>query len=327
MTEDISFIENPLNLSYAGEYNNDYTIPGIFTEGIFYMDKFTLMGGIRADKHGEFGWKITPRMLIRAEINENTDVRFSAGKGFRRVHLFSEQVMILASNRDIIFEDAFAPEEAINLGANLIQKFQLGDISSTFILDGYLTLFQNQVFPDFDREVGKIFVGNFRDKSTSRNIQLENKWEFSPQIDFKWAYNYQWTAREQEGEMVALPLIPEHRILSQASVSTEDNKWQGDITFRWVGTKRLPNTDSYPDQYKQSSDSPSYSQFDLQFTRRWTRFELYGGIENVTGFRQDFPILGSDDPFGSFFDSSFNWGPTKGREFYLGFRYKLMHSE
>ena len=323
LTEDISFVANPLNLSYAGNYVNDYTVPGIFTEGVFYIDNFTIMGGIRADKHGNFGWKITPRMLIRAEVSENTDIRFSAGKGFRRVHLFSEQVMLLASNRDVIIENEFAPEEAINLGLNLIQRFKVGDISTSFVVDGYLTFFQNQVFPDFDREVGKIFVNNFTQDSYSRNIQVENKWEFSPQIDFKWAYNYQWTAREIEGKMESLPLIPKHKILSQASLSTKDNLWQGDLTFRWIGSKRLPNTEDYPIQYKQESESPSYSQIDFQLTKRWTRFELYAGIENITNFRQNFPILGSDEPFGPFFDSSFNWGPTKGREFYIGFRYKV----
>lgn len=323
LTEDISFVDNPLGLTYAGQYINDYTIPGIFTEGIFYIDKFTIMGGIRADKHGDFGWKITPRMLIRAEVSENTDIRFSAGKGFRRVHLFSENVMVLSSNRDIIFENELEPEEAINLGLNLIQKFKVGDISTTFIVDGYLTFFQNQVFPDFDREVGKIFINNFTQESYSRNIQIENKWEFTPQIDFKWAYNYQWTAREIEGEMVSLPLVPLHKVLSQASISSKDNLWQGDFTFRWIGSKRLPDTEDYPIQYKQESDSPSYSQVDFQLTKRWTRFEVYGGIENITNYRQNFPILGSDEPFGPFFDSSFNWGPTKGREFYIGFRYKL----
>ena len=64
------------------------------------------------------------------------------------------------------------------------------------------------------------------------------------------------------------------------------------------------------------------AQGDMQLTKRWKKLELYGGVENITNFRQVFPILGSEDPFGSFFDSSFIWGPTRGREFYIGFRYK-----
>jgi outer membrane receptor for ferrienterochelin and colicin len=322
MTETVDFVENPLSWTYAGTYENDYFIPGIFTEGIFYMDRITLMGGIRADNHGEFGWKTTPRMLIRAELSENTDVRFSAGKGFRRVHLFSERVSVLASNRDIIIEDEIAPEEAVNFGVNLIQKFQIGGINTILSADGYLTMFQNQVFPDFDRGLGKVFINNFNERSESRTVQLENKWEFSEQVDFKWSYNYQWTARKFENQMLQLPLVPNHKFLTQTSLSTEDNKWQADFTYRWTSSRRLPITDDFPIEYKQPENSPSYSGIDMQITKRWQKFELYGGIENITNFRQAFPILGSDDPFGPFFDTSFNWGPTKGREFYIGFRYK-----
>ncbi|MEE9438551.1 MAG: carboxypeptidase-like regulatory domain-containing protein [Saprospiraceae bacterium] len=325
--ESISFIANPFALSYDGDYTNNYTIPGVFTEGIFYVNNFTFMSGLRADHHGEFGWKITPRMLIRAEINENTDLRFTAGKGFRRVHLFSERVNLLASNRDIIItngiDDNLEPEEAVNIGLNLIQKFQFGDITTSFIVDGYLTYFQNQIFPDYDRSVGKVYIDNFKKESKSKNIQIENKWEISQQFDFKWAYNYQWTAREVEGKLISLPLIPSQKVLAQVSLSTVDNAWQGDLTYKWTGSKRLPNTVDYPSEYQQPENSPSYSQVDFQLTKRWSKFEIYTGIENILDFRQEFPILSSDKPFGRYFDSSFNWGPTKGREFYFGVRYKI----
>ena len=88
--ENISFVNNDLNLSYGGSYENHYTVPGIFSESILYFGKYSIIAGLRADKHGNFGWKMTPRFLFRAEIDDRTDIRFSAGKGFRRVHLFSE---------------------------------------------------------------------------------------------------------------------------------------------------------------------------------------------------------------------------------------------
>lgn len=322
MEEEINFLENPLDLTYDGRYTNDYNIPGVFTEGTFYVDRFTILAGIRADHHGDFGWKTTPRMLIRAEVSDDTDIRFSVGKGFRRVHLFTERVNLLASNRDIIIDNILEPEEAVNIGLNVIQKFTIGDINTSLAIDGYLTNFQNQVFPDFDRAVRQVYVENFKEKSQSRSVQVENKWEVSPQIDIKWAYNYQWAARMQEGEMTPLPLIPRHKALAQTSLNTLDERWQLDLTYKWRGTQRLPDTDAYPQQYQQQSESPTFSMLDLQLTKRWQTFEIYGGIENIFNYRQNFPILGSDDPFGPYFDSSFNWGPTKGREFYLGFRYK-----
>jgi len=79
----------------------------------------------------------------------------------------------------------------------------------------------------------------------------------------------------------------------------------------------------YPEQYRLPDVSVPYQQIDLQITRRWKDVLIYGGIENIFDFRQEFPILGYDQPFGQYFDPAFNWGPTKGRAFYLGVRYSV----
>ena len=95
------------------------------------------------------------------------------------------------------------------------------------------------------------------------------------------------------------------------------------MTYRWIGSKQLPSTANYPEQYRVADVSKPYQQLDLQITRRWKDVQIYGGIENIFDFRQSFPILGYDQPFGEYFDPAFNWGPTKGREFYVGVRYSV----
>jgi hypothetical protein len=52
-------------------------------------------------------------------------------------------------------------------------------------------------------------------------------------------------------------------------------------------------------------------------------WSIYLGIENLTNFRLDNPIIGANDPFGPYFDSSMVWGPVFGRMAYGGFRYRL----
>jgi hypothetical protein len=61
----------------------------------------------------------------------------------------------------------------------------------------------------------------------------------------------------------------------------------------------------------------------MQVNKNFEYIELYVGLENLLNFRQDNPIISSNDPFGPYFDTSFIWGPTKGREFYAGFRFLL----
>ncbi len=53
------------------------------------------------------------------------------------------------------------------------------------------------------------------------------------------------------------------------------------------------------------------------------KLELYLGAENLLNFKQDSPILASDDPFGPYFDASLVWGPVFGRNIYFGLRFKL----
>ena len=60
-----------------------------------------------------------------------------------------------------------------------------------------------------------------------------------------------------------------------------------------------------------------------QVTKYFRTCSIYVGAENMTNFRQDSPIIGYDDPYGTDFDASMVWGPTMGWKAYIGFRYDL----
>lgn len=323
LQEDISFVEQLPLLDYAGRYLTNYDIPGVFLENKWTVSKFTFLTGLRMDHFGNFGWKLTPRLLVRADISPDTDIRFSIGKGYRIAHVFAENANLLASNRILRLSNELAPEEAINTGLNFVQTFHLKDINVTLSGDAYLTYFQNQIFPDFDKEVNTAIVDNFFGQSVSKSFQLENKWVFSPQFDAKVAYNYLEVYREVEGIKQDLPFVPTHKWSANTSYTVPNGEWQFDLTYRWIGRKKIPSTFNYPIQYQVANVSEPYQQLDFQITRRWKDVQIYGGIENIFDFRQEFPILGYDQPFGQYFDPAFNWGPTKGREFYMGVRYSV----
>lgn len=323
LKENIQFLE-PLNdLDYDGIYHTDYDIPGFFVENKWSISQFTILTGLRYDKLGRFGWKLTPRVLVRANLTENTDIRFNIGKGYRMAHIFSENASLLAGNRALIISHDLAPEEAINTGVNFIQNFKWNEISITLSGDAYFTFFQNQIFPDYNTVGNAAIIQNFFGKSISNSYQIENKWIFTPQFDMKLAYNYLEVYRVSDGLRQDLPFVPHHKWTANTSYSTPNDKWQFDVTYRWIGSKILPSTDHYPEQYKLPSQSKPYAQLDFQATRRWKSWQIYTGIENIFDFRQKFPILGYDQPFGEYFDPAFNWGPTKGRELYIGVRYSL----
>jgi len=86
----------------------------------------------------------------------------------------------------------------------------------------------------------------------------------------------------------------------------------------------LPNTSSNPVQYQLPEYSNSYSMLNSQITRVFSgTFEIYAGAENLTNIKQNNPVLASDDPFGSSFDTTIVYAPVFGRAIYAGLRFKI----
>jgi outer membrane receptor protein involved in Fe transport len=101
------------------------------------------------------------------------------------------------------------------------------------------------------------------------------------------------------------------------------NHWKFDYTVQWISSKRVPSlivdgvttTDSY---------SPSFVQMNAQVSKGWKeKWELYAGVENLTNYTMDNPIIGADNPYAPGFDASMIWGPIMGRNFYAGLRLKI----
>ncbi|RYE50187.1 MAG: TonB-dependent receptor [Sphingobacteriales bacterium] len=111
--------------------------------------------------------------------------------------------------------------------------------------------------------------------------------------------------------------------MAALSYRTKNNRWQGDINAHWFDQMRLPDTRSNPIEYRRPLYSTLYATLNIQATFRWKTLDIYAGCENLTNYRQSNPIIGSDNPFGKYFDLSSVWGPTRGRELYLGVRYSI----
>ena len=95
------------------------------------------------------------------------------------------------------------------------------------------------------------------------------------------------------------------------------------MNVHWYGEQRLPDTKSNPIEFQRPDFSQPYTIVNAQFTYNLKKFEVYAGCENIFDFRQKQPIISWQDPFSPYFDTSSVWGPTRGREIYVGVRFKL----
>ena len=75
-----------------------------------------MITGLRVDFHNLYGTLFTPRFHFRYKINESTTLRISAGKGYKSANVIAENISLLASSRELIFEETLDIEEAWNYG-------------------------------------------------------------------------------------------------------------------------------------------------------------------------------------------------------------------
>ena len=325
LDENIAFSHNPLNHTYAGQYDKLENIPGVFAENTLYFgkDKFTWITGARVDHHNEFGAFFTPRTLLRYAPVENTAVRASIGTGWRTANIFSENSNLLASQRDIVFTEKLKPEQAVNYGINFTQKFERTNVSATFTTDFYQTDFQNQIFLDYNTDPTKVYISNFSGRSISNAFQAEVSLNLYKRVDFSIVYNYLDVYRIYSGQKQELPFTPHDRLLYTASYQPLNRKWHFDVNVHWFGVQQLPDTKSNPIEYQRPSQSQPYTTVNAQFTYNLKKVEIYVGCENIFDFRQQQPIISWQNPYSQYFDVSSVWGPTKGREGYFGIRVKI----
>jgi len=319
--ESIDF-KDTTNKTYNGAYPQLESLPGIFAENsVNFLDNTaTITTGLRYDYHNNYGSVVTPRALIRYQPFTDLVVRTSIGTGFRIAKIFSEYSNILASSRNIIIKETLDPEKVLNFGADVLLYFQLGEITGSLNFDYYHTTFYNKIIPDYDTDPSVVYFSNLDGGAHSNVFQAEANMKVLKNIDLKLAYKFIDNKYDLNGVTYDQPFNSKDRIFATFSYAPQNNSYIISAGLQWFGKQRLPSTESNPVEYRRPLESDPYTMINAQINKNFSFLEIYAGVDNILDFKQENPIIAADDPFGQYFDTSFIWGPTKGREFYLGFR-------
>lgn len=293
------------------------TMPGLFFQYTFIPSSyFSIIAGLRADFHNEYGTFYTPRLHFRYSPLESTTFRVSIGKGFRTAKVISENISLLASSRKFVFQENLNQEEAINIGVNLTQYYTLFGREMRIGLELYRTEFINKVVVDVDKNSREVNFYNLDGDAFSNTYQLELAYELIPNLDFLGAIRYNDVKTTYSGELLSDPLNKEFKGIVTLSYLSRLRLWQFDLTTQFNGESRIPNR--VVNEY-----SPSYVILNSQIKRIFKDWEIFVGAENITDYKQENPIIDAENPFGPYFDATIVWAPTIGRMFYIGARYSL----
>lgn len=305
-------------------------MPGAFAEYFHrWGELISITSGFRADYYNKTE-KIyaIPRVNIKYNPNESTAIRISGGRALRNSNFISDNISLLASNREISFSENMLPEIAWNYGLNLTHCFYLFDREGTFNIDFYRTDFENQIVADIEDQ-GILTFTNLSDItnhiSFSNAFQIDFAYELFNRFDVKLAYKINNSKTSYLGgptydfsSLLETPLLPKNRALINLAYSNKAADWLFDATFNYIGKSRIPSHESIDTEY-----SDPFSLINCQITKKVKDFDFYIGVENLLSYTQENPILDSYNPSSDKFDASLIWAPVMGRKIYFGLRYKL----
>jgi len=297
-------------------------------------DNFSLIAGARVDNHNRLGTFVTPRLHLRYNPWEKAVVRASAGRGKRAANIFAENQQLFATSRafDILNTNGkiygLDAEIAWNYGLSFSQGFLLFGKSADAGFDFYRTDFQNQVVTDLYASPQQVVFYNLHGKSFANSFQAEFNYEPVKHLNLRTAYKYYDIQTDYLSGNYERPLQAKHRFFANLGFNTHilehGQQWKFDFTYNWMGQQKLPNTLSNPINERFPEYSPSFSLMNVQITRTFSStFEVYAGGENIGNYTQNKAIIGTDNPFGPYFDSSMVYAPVFGQMYYVGLRFKI----
>ena len=302
-------------------------VPGVFAEYVFNDEHhWSIITGFRAD-YNSYYKKIlyTPRLHVRFKTHDELTLRLSAGKGYRSPNVLAENSTMLASAREIVFVDEPKMEEAWNFGLNLTKGIDIDWRELTIQADFYRTGFVNQIILDRDADAHQIRIYNLNGKSYSNCAQIEASCEIVKDFDLTLAFRYNDVKMTINDSLMEKPFVNRYKGL--ITMSYAPGTWQFDFTTQFNGDSRIPdmsgNTTAVVNN-QVNERSPFYVIMNAQITKKLGKYwELYLGGENLTNYKQDYPIVSASDPSSDDFDASMVWGPLSGIRGYLGVRFQV----
>ena len=300
-------------------------VPGIFAEYTYTGRRLTGVFGSRYDYHSIFRGQFSPRVHLKYLLSEMTDLRFTAGKGWRVPNFIIDNISLLASSKQWMAPSETKPEISWNIGGSLVHEMKIFERKASISLDFYHTRFENQLIVDRDDAINAIVFSNLKNSSFSNSFQTEFSFSLIKNLEIRLAYKFLDVQAKYGNEMRQQVMIPRQRGFVNIAYITRNKRWEYDFTCSVFSPSRLPIQRDFSNDTLLISDmkSPTYAMINAQITHIYKKFDFYLGGENLKNSTQKNPIIDAANPFGSKFDATNIYMPITGINIYVGIRYAI----
>jgi len=311
-------------------------LPGIFVQDeLTFNPKHKLLLGYRFDYDKNHKGIHSPRVAYKFAPHKKHTFRASFGTGFRVVNLFTEDHAALTGSRDVIIKNDLNPEKSYNGNLNYVFNNTFGFGHFNLDATAFYSYFTNKIIGDFETDQDLIIYDNLDGHAVSQGVSLNADIVFQIPLRVNVGVSYIDVYRKERNEESILEKTQQlhsPKWSGNYTVSyTFPKRWKVDLTGNWYGKMRLPILENdYRPEY-----SDTYMLTNIQVTKSWNQFEIYGGVKNLFNFIPKDPLMRPFDPFnndvlnpitnpnGYTFDTAYNYAPLQGVRGFIGLRYMI----
>lgn len=336
----------PATQSVNGEENTPSSIhlPGLFVQQELKLSSSqTLLAGVRYDFNSVHGAIFSPRLNYKwSSKDQSLVLRWSVGNGFRVANVFTEDHAALTGARQVVFEEKLSPERSWNTNLNLVKKV-FTDRGNYFSWDGsvFYTHFSNRIIPDYETNLNQIIYSNLDGFAVSKGGSLNFDAVWNSGFKVLAGVTFQDVSLNEDGRRIRQLLTERFSGVWTISYTLTSLELSIDYTGNVYSPMRLPLLSELDER---PEFSPWWSTQNIQLSRKFGSWEIYGGIKNLLNYTPPAnSIARAFDPFDrgvSFdsqgqviptpsnpqaltFDPTYVFAPNQGIRTFLGIRWHL----
>ncbi len=300
-----------------------YHIPSLFMQHDFTSSWIATQVGLRYNHHNIQGSILQPRGSVKFNLAEETALRLTGGTGFRMVNIFTEDHAALTGARRVVMCEQLRPEQSLSGAVSITHE--MDDVGGGVLRltgDAHWTRFSNKIIADYDTDPNAILYKNLAptDYALTRGFTLGAEYSFPFPLRTSLSWEVLNTYRVEQGEREEIWFNPRYRIFVNAFYAIPAWQTELQLTGKVTGAQRMPRIVDDAGAIIRPLESPVWSIWNLQITKRFAGWEIFGGVENIFNFTQASPLIAPEAPFSDRFETAYIWAPIRGRVLTIGVR-------
>lgn len=335
LTVGLEYQQNSLHdimTGYKRDMKQEVRIASAFLQNEWDMHLFTLLAGVRLDKHNLIDNPIfSPRVNLLFKPNRNFQARLTYSTGFRAPQAYDEDLHVTAVGGEgvqIELADNLKEERSNSFSGSVDWTTSFGHWQSNILLEGFYTGLDNVfILEDTGLNSDGFAIKERRNGSGARvyGVNLDAKLAHGKEFTLQAGVTAQrsrykraeaWT--EVDGKelttrrMMRTPDFYGYFTITSAPAKNLDLSLSGTYT----GSMIVPHYAGYIDKDRMETTSDF---FDLNLKAAYTfvlrdhvKLQLNAGVQNMLGSFQ------KDLDKGEFRDSGYFYGPTQPRTIFIG---------